>query len=342
MVTNASTQVPPAARPVASTVAELLVGAGSPQPMEAADSKSGARFERVLIEGRPHVVKYLHVDDDWIMRSSGDLGGRPLLVWRSGLLDQLPGCIDHAVVGAAAGLGRSGWGVALLMRDVSPWLVPPGDDPVPLDQHLAFMEHMAALHAEFWGWTDTLGLLPGYHRYIEFNPASMAMELARPRPDAVPPLIVEGWRRFPALAGRIGPGVLDLVRDPSPLVEAMAAGPQTLLHGDWKMGNLGTGPDGRTVLLDWAMPGQGSPLADLAWYLAINSARLPHGKEDAIDAYRRALGGHAITTDGWWQRAVDLALLGSLVNFGWEKALGGPGPELGWWLDRGREGLRWL
>jgi hypothetical protein len=341
MVTTPSHQVPTGMRAVATSVEELLAGAGSRQPMQASDSKSGARFERVVIDGRPYVVKYLHVDDDWIMRSSGDLAGRPLLVWRSGLLDRLPDCIDHAVVGAAAGLGRNGWGAALLMHDVSAWLVPPGDAPVPLDQHLGFMDHMAALHAEFWGWTDTIGLLPPQHRYLEFNPRNIALELAREQPEVVPPLIVEGWRRFPAAAGPAGPAVMALVDDPTPLVQAMAAGPQTLLQGDWKMGNLGTRPDGRTVLLDWAMPGQGNPLAELAWYLALNTARLPQTKEDAIEAYRQALHRHLVTTDGWWQRAVDLALLGSLVNFGWEKALGG-GPELDWWLDRGREGLRWL
>jgi hypothetical protein len=65
-------------RPVASTVDELLAGAESRQPVQTGDSKSGARFERVMIDGQPHMVKYLHVDDDWIMRSSGDLGCRPL------------------------------------------------------------------------------------------------------------------------------------------------------------------------------------------------------------------------------------------------------------------------
>ena len=155
-------QRPIAGRPVAPSVDELLAGAGPRRPMQTADSKSGARMERVTIDGQPHVVKYLHVDDDWIMRSSGDVGCRPLQVWRSGLLDLVPDCIDHAVVGAASGLGRNGWGAALLMRDVSDWLVPEGDDAVPLDQHLGFLDHMAALHS------DVLGLV------------------RRPRADAIP------------------------------------------------------------------------------------------------------------------------------------------------------------
>jgi hypothetical protein len=331
-----------AERPVAATLDELLAGAESREPMNAADGKSGARFERVVIGGQRHVVKYLHVDDDWIMRSSGDLRCRPLLVWQSDILNRLPDCIDHAMVGVATGLGRNGWGVALLMRDVSPWLVPEGDDPVTLSQHLRFLDHMAALHAAFWGWTDTIGLLPLTNRYLEFSPDSMGLEADRGWPDPVPRLIVDGWQRFSARRGpAIGP-VSDLVHDPSPLVAALRTAPQTFLHGDWKMGNLGSLPDGRTVLLDWAMPGQGCPTTELAWYLALNVARMPQDKEAALDAYRVSLEGHGVATDGWWERAIGLALLGAVVWFGWEKALGGDGPELDWWLSQAAAGLRWL
>jgi hypothetical protein len=329
-------------RPVASSVDELLAGATDRQPMATADSKSGARFERVVIDGEPHVVKYLHVDDDWIMRSTGDLGCRPLTVWRCGLLDEVPDCIDHAVVGAAEGLGRNGWGVALLMRDVSTWLVPEGDEPVPLDQHGRFLGHMAALHASFWDWTDTVGLAPPMHRYLEFSPDGVALEERRGWPDAVPPLIMRGWEEFRATAGAVSGPVMDLVHDPSPLVDALAQLPQTLVHGDWKMGNLGTRPDGRTLLLDWAVPGQACPTVELAWYLALNAARLPHSKQEAIDVYRAGLEDLGIATGPWWGRAVELALLGAVVWFGWEKALGGPGPELSWWLDHAGQGLHCL
>jgi thiamine kinase-like enzyme len=108
------------------------------------------------------------------------------------------------------------------------------------------------------------------------------------------------------------------------------------------MGNLGSTAEGRTVLLDWAVPGQGTPTLELAWYLALNCARLPQSKEDAIEAYRSALEAHGVATAGWFERALDLALLTGLVWFGWEKALGGPGPELDWWLDRAHRGLAWL
>lgn len=321
---------------------ELLARATSRRPMKTADSKSGATFERVVIDGERYVVKHLHVDDDWIMRATGDLRCRPLLVWQSGVLDRMPAVIDHGFEAVGWGRGRHGWGAALLLRDVGPWLVPEGDDPVPLDQHLAFLDHMAALHAAFWGWRDTVGLMPLAHRYTTFTRHTTDAERRLGSRDAVPALAAEGWSLLPAAAPRASAVVLELLARPWPLIDALASAPHTLVHGDWKMGNLGTHPDGRTILLDWATTGEGPVGSELCWYLSLNAARLPQSKEDAIAAYRRSLERHGVRTDGWWDRHLALALLGAMVQFGWEKALGGPGDELGWWADRAIEGARYL
>ena len=92
--------------------------------------------------------------------------------------------------------------------------------------------------------------------------------------------------------------------------------------------------DGRTVLLDWEQPGRGAPLSDLAWYLAINCRRLPQSKEASIAAYREELERCGIDTGPWWERQLALCLLGAMVLFGWEKALGGYDEELAWWETR--------
>jgi aminoglycoside phosphotransferase (APT) family kinase protein len=170
----------------------------------------------------------------------------------------------------------------------------------------------------------------------------LAVERERGWPDPVPRLADEGWRRF---AERAPAGVRDLVdelrRAPWLLAEAVQDTPSTLLHGDWKLGNLGTRPDGRTILLDWAYPGAGPVGHDLAWYLALNRARLPESKEATITRFRAALEAHGVDTGGWWDRQLGLCLLGALVQFGWEKALG-PDDELAWWVDAARSGARWL
>jgi thiamine kinase-like enzyme len=133
----------------------------------------------------------------------------------------------------------------------------------------------------------------------------------------------------------------DLRRDPTPLVDAAGTTPTTFVHGDWKLGNVGTARDGRTILIDWTYPGEAPPAYELAWYLSINRIRIPHSKEDAIAAFRASLERHGVPTHGWYDRQVAICLLGSLVVFGWEKALGDDA-ELAWWCDRVREGAACL
>ncbi len=76
-------------------------------------------------------------------------------------------------------------------------------------------------------------------------------------------------------------------------------------------------------------------------YLALNAARLPQAKEDAIDEYAASLTSRGIDTRGWWDEQLALGLLGTLVQFGWEKGLGDD-DELEWWLDRARRARRLL
>ena len=73
----------------------------------------------------------------------------------------------------------------------------------------------------------------------------------------------------------------------------------------------------------------------------MNAARLPLTKEESIDTLRAALVRHGIDVDEWWPRQMGLCLLGGLVQFGWEKALGSEA-ELHWWCDRARDAARWL
>lgn len=77
-------------------------------------------------------------------------------------------------------------------------------------------------------------------------------------------LMPDGWACFAQRAPRVAEVVFALQDDPTPLVAALATTPQTLVHGDWKAGNLGRDPDGRTILLDWAVPGIAPPCVDIA------------------------------------------------------------------------------
>ena len=127
------------------------------------------------------------------IRGLGDLGPRALQVWQAGLMDLVPDAIDHGVVGAVGGLGRNGWGAALLMRDLSAGLIPPGDDPLTLEQHHHLLDGCAALSAAAWGWEDDVGLTPYELRWCFFGPGMIEAERTLGFPTPVPRIAAEGW-----------------------------------------------------------------------------------------------------------------------------------------------------
>ncbi len=320
-------------QPVAVSVTDLLAGAhGRTEIDKHVDSLSGSHFERVIVDGAPCVVKYLGLDHDWLARALGDRECWALTMWRTGLLSALPESIDHTVLGAAREPDGT---VALLMRDVGQYLVPPGDGTLPTVAHRQFLDHMAQLHVRFWEWRDDVGLLDPGHRYQALTPRTGEREKARAAAtgspvDPVPAVLGAGWQALHDAAPLAHDLALELVTDPAPLIAAFAQTPAALVHGDWKAGNLGVTPDGRTILLDWGWPGRAGPLVELGWYLAVNCERLPESKEDTISAYRDRLEHHGIATRDWFDRQLDLALVGAFLQLGWSKT----GAELQWWLPR--------
>jgi hypothetical protein len=325
-------------RPVASSVEELLASVERREPFDPVHTRSASGFERVWIDGRPHVVKHLHVDKDFMLRALGDDGSRVLRAWAAGLFDTASDVVDHAVVGVAP----EDRGCALLMRDVSPDLVPPGDDAFPEAQHRSFVEHLARMCATTWGWRDDLGLAPYGARWTFTGIGFLADERERGDPERAVAIVEPGWEQLEVRAPRdVVAGVDALRHDISPLASALQETPSCFLHGDWKASNLGTASDGRTVLIDWVYLGEGPACHELAWYLALNRRKLPTSKEQVVTDFRAALERNGVDTAGWWERQVGLALLGAVVQFGWEKALGDE-DELGWWCDRAREGLALL
>ncbi len=313
----------------ANSLAGLLAAATERTVLSQAPGKSGATLERVVIGGQDYVLKHLDLAEDWTMRASGCLRGAPLALWERGILSRLPDCFNQPIVAAAEAIPRGG--CSLLMRDVTPWLVPATDAPITLDQHARFLRHMAALHAEFWECGPEFDVVPAMHRYLELSPWMATAEASLGSTHLVPQLVAKGWPLLAQVAPAAAAVVTPLAHDPGPLVEALAATPHTFVHSNWKLDNLGTDDAERTVLLDWEQPGCGAPLSDLAWYLAINCRRLPQAKEDSITAYRQALESCGIDTGPWWERQLALCLLGALVLFGWEKAFGGYDEELAWW-----------
>lgn len=315
-------------------VDELLASARDVALMDSC-GVSGASLYRLRIHDDPYVLKFLDWDADWTLRASGVREGAVAVLWQRGLLDRLPDCFRQPIV-----MVFPGSPTAVLMRDVSAWLLPADGSVIGLDQHLRFLDHLAALHAAFWEAGPEIDVVDAATRFRELGPLTAVREAGSGA--VVPELIGKGWPRLAEVAPRAAALATPLATDPSRLTNALAETPQTFVHGNLKLDNLGTDDRGRTVLLDWELPGRGAPLGDLVWYLAINCRRLPQSKEDAIAAYRAALERRGVDTAPWWDRQLGLSLLGGLVWFGWEKALGGYDDELAWWERAALDGAAYL
>lgn len=89
---------------------------------------------------------------------------------------------------------------------------------------------------------------------------------------------------------------------------------RTVVHGDFRLGNLMVGPEGLRGVLDWELSHVGDPVEDLGWY-CVRAWRfgspLPAGgtgtREQLLAAYEEA-GGGAVDPEAlrWWE------LLGTL------------------------------
>ncbi|MFC5824836.1 phosphotransferase family protein [Nonomuraea insulae] len=124
-----------------------------------------------------------------------------------------------------------------------------------------------------------------------------------------------GERQDPLPAWR---DVLDRLGEPHPVFELAlrrlaATRPRgrrlTVVHGDFRNGNLIVGPEGIRAVLDWELAHAGDPLEDLGW-LCVKAWRfgssLPVGGfgayHELVDAYEEA-GGQPVDRDAlrWWE-----------------------------------------
>jgi hypothetical protein len=242
--------------------------------------RSGSRLERVTTaDGRRLVVKSVDPGIDWIMQTTGD-DGRIFRLWSAGVFRGLPVGIDP-VVETVEELPR-GW--LVVMRDVTHTLVP-AERLLTRRESRRVLAAAASLHEAFLGFSLE-GLCPLVDRLSFLSPAAALSTTTNLLRD----LIVEGWHRFLELAPQdAGPVLAGLLERPGRLAAALARYPQTLLHGDLKVANIGFDGDA-VVLLDWGtLTGLGPAAVDHAWYLAVNSAAVDASLDELLSDARETL-----------------------------------------------------
>ena len=235
----------------AETLEELVAGATDRVEVRTADARSGARFERWVIDGEKHFLKSLSAADDWIMRVTGNTSNWEFKVWKAGIYAQTPPVIDHTV----RGMALEGDRLSILMTDC-------GDDLVPPETTRSRGSTTPTSSTPWRRCTRTswAGTTSSVCRTCPVAGSSSRQTIAPELEGAdVPgPIAVahQGWGLLPERAPRLHELVRDVHRDPEPLSDALRATPLTFVAGDWKFGNVGHRPDGRTIQLDWAYPGE--------------------------------------------------------------------------------------
>jgi hypothetical protein len=305
-------------------------------PASLGAGNSGAELERVTLpDGSPGIAKRVVPGGDWLGRVAG---GRAITaeLWRAGILQRLPATIETGIV--AVEPEGDGW--RILMRDLSAALLP-ADGAISRARHREVMAAAAALHAAFRG--ERLEGAITLERHLAISSPAIA-EAERDGSDVIPKQIETAWEAFAEAADDdVAQAVLANLADPAPLAQALRAGGTTLVHGDLRDDNLGFA-DGRVVLLDWDIAGEGTPALEVAWCLCHNAWRTEGTHDELLDDFLAAEGG----TVG--ERDLDLGLIAGLQLYGWifgHSAVIHPDPaerawareELGWWVPRVRAAL---
>jgi len=318
------------------------------------DGWSGASMSLLRRGGGDRfVLKRDSLERDWIARSTAD---RPLLreAWFAAHGPELPPPLRAPYLGAA----RDGDGVAILMPDLTGVLFD-WDAPISVEALNTVLASLAELHAYPWRSSGEIDLDGGaWCPWRERVTLICRASLERPGParDAVGERILPGWDAFDRL---VPPPVRDLIvdlgRDPEPLLTALANEPATLLHGDLKLANAGIAADGSVPLVDWQMVMVAPIAIELGWFLVSNVASLPVPPEVVIDDYRSRLMWSASDAEeeGRWiggpfeldESGVDLAILVGLLLRGWRKGYDAEAgitlasgvsarDDLAWWCER--------
>ncbi len=104
-------------------------------------------------------------------------------------------------------------------------------------------------------------------------------------------------------------GLRWLERNRPPAEGPAGAGPEAVVHGDFRNGNLVVGPDGLRAVLDWELAHLGDPLEDLGW-LCVRAWRFGaqprvggFGPVDELVGAYEATSGTTVDRDAlhWWE-----------------------------------------
>jgi thiamine kinase-like enzyme len=315
------------------------------------DGWSGASLTTLSRGSDRFILKRDSLARDWIAQATAD-GPTLREAWFAAHGPPLPSPIRAPYLG----VGMDGDEFGILMPDLTgvlfDWDAPISDGS--LDRVLA---GLATLHT--FPFDDALPL-GGPHWCPLRDRLTLICRASLERPgaahDAVGDRILPGWDAFDREAPRAARDLINQLGErPQLLVDALAALPSTLIHGDLKLANVGIEPDGTIDLVDWQMVMVAPVAVELGWFLVSNVASLPWTPTRILERYREKAEvaefdaeddhGGAVPNTLDWERQVDAAILVGLVLRGWRKGADtearltlasgiSAADDLAWWCER--------
>lgn len=276
------------------------------------------------------ILKEFQPQRDWVMRLTHDVLTREAMLYVHGLYARMPPEIVTPVIAAA----RHGDTWANLMLDVSSDLLPLNVVTSSEDARL-LITHLAALHAHFWDDPELQNPALGLSSLEDFltvlAPARVQAEIQAGRAHPVMELAARGWSMFETSApSDVVETIHSFQKHPERLRDKLVHLPKTLVHGDYKLPNLGLDRRQRAIVLDWQDATAGFGALDLGYFLALNARWLPFDLPVLVDIYVAALGAHGYTVSS---HSVDLALVaGGALRLLWLMSLDDHNNSE-WWYD---------
>jgi hypothetical protein len=298
------------------------------------DGASNSSLERVsLDDGTPLVLKRFDSVRDLGMAVAGRTVPLDVELWQSGVLEQLPPTLGHAVRGAW--LEDGAW--VLAMSDLTGRLLT-SESQLSREQYRIAIWAVTIMH----GACSTIplpALLPLEKRIGLFAPGVMSNHLDVDNP--LPRRCLQGWEAWDDLAPRdVKDAIARIHADPSLLTTPLSRlGPVTLLHGDFRTSNLAIDRN-RVIAIDWGLATVGPPVLEFASFLVRCSTQVRATHDELLDDLR------ALDRDAHNEDLLLLGLVFGVVEMGWRLAydvalhpLPAARDEFDWWIEAARDGL---
>ena len=130
--------------------------------------------------------------------------------------------------------------------------------------------------------------------------------------------ITNGWEAlFELVETDVRDSLQSLLKNPQPLFDALANYPSTLVHGDYRTGNLAVLPEtNQVVALDWQWSGYAPAIICLCWL--VMTAEFLQIQDEAAEYYRTQLAarlGDRFDPD-WWQSMYEVGCLVDVLRKG--------------------------